>query len=401
MVASAWYRAVHALSTRILFSRVTVLHAERLPSCGPVLYLALHRNGAMDGGICLRAVPRATFLISTQLLRNPLGRLFFFGLEVVRPQDAGDRSVNHAALDGCVDFLRGAGELVIFPEGTSTLGPRHLPFKSGAARIALRALDAGVPLTVIPLGLAWERGWAFRSAAELVVGRPVDLFIPPGLGEGARLGELKRRFTAALEAVGVNVESEERQREIERLAFVTTLGTTRSYFRSLKSLERTVPDELRSRWREIERHAGFARLWTYHGVPLFPLAPLPFYVAGLAVTGLAAAVGLVVNLLPVAAGAWAGRRFPDGPNVVSLWRMLVGIPAFVIWGAAVAVAAVWFGHPYWLAVWIACTWAGLAGWHRAVKMAVAVHNALAVPALRAPALEFHRTALDLVQQAEV
>ena len=34
------------------------------------------------------------------------------------------------------ELLAAGGEVMIFPEGTSSLGPHHLPFKSGAASIA-------------------------------------------------------------------------------------------------------------------------------------------------------------------------------------------------------------------------------------------------------------------------
>src|ERR1041385_6496227 len=36
---------------------------------------------------------------------------------------------------------RSGGELFVFPEGTSSLGPRHLPFKAGGAQLALDCLE--------------------------------------------------------------------------------------------------------------------------------------------------------------------------------------------------------------------------------------------------------------------
>ena len=44
-----WYRGCHWLCARIYFERITVLHPSRLPDGGPVLYLGLHRNGAVHG----------------------------------------------------------------------------------------------------------------------------------------------------------------------------------------------------------------------------------------------------------------------------------------------------------------------------------------------------------------
>ena len=78
----SWHRLLHGFCNRVYFDRVTVLHPERLPAVGPVLYLGLHRNGAVDGFLYHDLVPRTVFMISTQLRRNPLGKLFFSGIAV-------------------------------------------------------------------------------------------------------------------------------------------------------------------------------------------------------------------------------------------------------------------------------------------------------------------------------
>jgi len=58
---SLWYRWCHWLCARLYFERITVLHPERLPENGPVLYVGLHRNGAVDGFIYRQVLPRGFF----------------------------------------------------------------------------------------------------------------------------------------------------------------------------------------------------------------------------------------------------------------------------------------------------------------------------------------------------
>ena len=68
---------------------MTVLGTENLPAGGPALLLGLHRNGAVDGFVYHVPVPQAVFMISVQLLRSLLGRIFFCGIGVAREKDRG------------------------------------------------------------------------------------------------------------------------------------------------------------------------------------------------------------------------------------------------------------------------------------------------------------------------
>src|SRR5437016_840043 len=215
-MTSFWHRLLARVLARLAFHRTSVLHPKRLPRRGPVLYLGLHRNGAVDGFVYSSVLPRASFMIASNLRKNLLGRLFFSGIEVVRAKDEGDRSENETSLARCREFLRSGGELFVFPEGTSTLGPRHLPFKSGAARLLLDALESGIDVTVIPLGITYESPTRFRSKVEVVVGEPVSTNLRGCVGPRERLVELKQRLEQALEDVGVNVESGEYLEKIEK-----------------------------------------------------------------------------------------------------------------------------------------------------------------------------------------
>jgi 1-acyl-sn-glycerol-3-phosphate acyltransferase len=394
-MTDAWYVKWHRFCTALYFARVTVLHPERLPAGGPTLYLGLHRNGAVDGFIYHGLVPRTTFMISTQLRKNWFARLFFDGIAVVRGKDEGDRSVNAAALEACVARLRAGGELFVFPEGTSSLGPRHLPFKGGAVQIILDFLsEPGPPLQVVPLGIHYECPWAFRSKVEVVVGPALDLRLDANASPLGRIKELKRRMTAALEAVGVNFASEEDQVRAQRLAYVATLGTTRSYFASLKALERAAPARVAAAWEGLEPELSRRALLRHQGVPLFPMGAVRFYLVALLALAPVVLLAAAANLPPLLAGWWAGRRFPDGPNVIALWRILVGVPVFGLWFTGLVLSMGCLGQWRWLANYVAVTWLGLALYYRVKKLAVAVHNGLRHPGLRRRVLAFRELVLE-------
>jgi 1-acyl-sn-glycerol-3-phosphate acyltransferase len=394
-----WYRCWHWLCVRSYFEWLTVLHPERLPQAGPVLYVGLHRNGAVDGFVYHQVVPRGVFLVSTQLLRGLFARLFFCGIAVARKQDEDDHSQNEAALHQCTQLLADGGELVVFPEGTSSLGPCHLPFKSGAVRIALDALARGVRFRIVPLGIHYERAWAFRSKVEVVVGESVSTELPAGLGELGRLRAMKRRITAALESVGANFASVEAQQDAERLAYTATLGTPRTYFDSVKSLEAGVPERLLGHLRELESQLASRRVLLHQGVPLFPIGPWLLYALLLLVLGPIVLAGALANLPPLLAGWLAARKFADGPNVIALWRILVGLPSLVIWIGCVAVGLLFFGGWLWLLVYALLTLTALKLLYRVKKLAVAAWNGLMHRPLARRAHEFHEAVLETLPAA--
>ncbi len=392
MLARLWYRVFHAFCNWVYFERITVIHPERLPKSGPVFYLGLHRNGAVDGFIYHAVLPRATFLISTQLRANPLGRIFFDGIEVVRSKDEGDRSVNALAMRQCVEHLGDGGELFVFPEGTSSLGPRHLPFKSGAAQLLLEYLSKSqTPIMVVPVGIHYERAWAFRSKVEVVVGEAISTVLPEDLSEFGKLKEIKRRIQIALETVGINVATPEIQREIEQLAYASTLGTGRSYFESLKRLESGMPGGINPAQFDLREEAE--GLLLHQGVPLFPKGPMILYALVLALLAPIVAVGALLNLPPILIAALASWKLADDRNVISLWRVLVGIPLLVMWVFAISLALLLMGKALWIVAYAGITTLALKGYYRLKKVAVAVHNGLRFPQLRLGMMAFHERLL--------
>ena len=389
-----WHPLFQTFIRRLYFSRVEVTGSKQIPASGPVLALCLHRNGAVDGFIYRKVMPQVAFMLKATLRRSLMGRLFFDGLEVARSEDGGGHG-NLAVVEECVDWLENGGWLGVFPEGTSGLGPRHLPFKSGAPRIALRHLQDGLPLTVLPLGIHYERPWAFRSRVEVVIGPRVSLDQLADIeSSGARLQEVKRRFAAALESVGMNVPDAPWQEMAQKFAYIATLGTQHSYFAALKAMEHQLPAEAVRAWEDFETKARGRRLLRHQGVPLFPLRYPWLYVLTALMLGVPVAVGTLLNLPPLAVAFWAGRKFPDDRNVIALWRILTGVPLLVIWSALWVLAGVVFG-PWWLPLlYFTMTYLAVRGWYRLKKLTVVAWNGLFFPDLRSSALAIHRAVLD-------
>jgi 1-acyl-sn-glycerol-3-phosphate acyltransferase len=395
--AGFWRDCLYRFINALYFCRISIVNPQSFLGSGPILFVGLHRNGAVDGFVYYQALQKPVFMISTQLLRNWFARVFFTGIAVSRQKDEGDRRMNSAAIDHCVQHLSSGGNLCIFPQGTSSLGPRHLPLKTGAIWIILRYLElGGPPLRIVPVGIHYKSAPAFRSEVEVVLGSQVSTEFPTDSTMSQQLRIMKRRMEAAFEEISVNVGSENYQSRIEQLACAATLGTNRSYFKSLKALEQAIPEPILSSVRNLDAAASRQRLLLHQGVPLFPTRSA--WVHALLLCFLSPVVLAAITLnFPAFAGAWfAGRKIADARNVVSLWKILVGVPAFLFWFPATILALTF--HPIAVIGYVGITLAGLLFYRRVKKLAVGVGNAWLHRKLREPALVLYRTILASLPQ---
>ena len=126
-----------------------------------------------------------------------------------RSDDPALTAKNEDTFEAVTAALADGAAIAIFPEGTSHDAPALAPFKTGAARIALGAAAAGIPLAIVPVGLVLADRDRARSEALAVLGPPVqwdDLrAATPASAEAVR--ELTARTAAALSAVTLNLDA--------------------------------------------------------------------------------------------------------------------------------------------------------------------------------------------------
>lgn len=398
-VATPFQRILYWFVGQLCFNRITVAPPPAIPQGGPVLYIGLHRNGALDGIPYLQAVPDAAFLVSAQLHRSVFGRMLFPGIGIARNKDRkrGIVADNQAGIDRCIDHLSMGGKLFIMPEGTSSLGPRHLPFKTGAARIAQEVIERCGTLTVVPLAIHYESAVEWQSHVEVIAGKP--LILSASADSPLDVSQLQRHFTDALEEVGINIESDDQLRFIEMLAYGATLGTGLSYAACLKHFEAGVTSPLRAGAGQLAAATEQSVALKHQGVPLMPIgSALPYLFAWVLLAPLIV-IFLTTNLPPVLAGYWASRTLPDDRNVIAFWRTLVGPPVALLWAGLFgsALFATW-GLPA-LSLYAATSIVGLKMFYRFRKLSVAVFNSLFAPHLKQPLLAFRSQLLRSLGRA--
>jgi 1-acyl-sn-glycerol-3-phosphate acyltransferase len=381
-----WYTFLSTLCARAYFSRIRVIGTERLPQSGPLLYAGLHRNGAVDGFVYKSIFRRAIFLIAAQLQKNLFSRMFFTGIPVVRDKDSGDRGMNTEAIQRCQELLAGGGELFVFPEGASSLGSQHLPFKSGAARMAVAAWQAGIPAKIVPLGITYNALATFRSSVEVIVGEPIGVEGLAKLPLEEQVAEAKRAVTNALEKVGINVES------VEYLADISMIGAMTApagrNFEALKLCEKGIPGKLQVSWKILREGLQSSNLLRSEAAtPFSSVFPWISLLGGVVLSAFVAASGLL-NCLPIGGAFWAGKKLPDERNVITLWRILVGVPLFFLWFAAMLAGLTLAGKGLWFLLFLVLTMLGWIAYQPARQLLVWGWNGIRFLGLRRKYLSF-------------
>jgi hypothetical protein len=360
-----WYRALLYAITLIYYRRVGVVRLAPIHlGAEPTLFVGLHRNGAVDGMLYKRIFPRTVFVVARQLLRSWFARMFFTGIPVARSQDSADASTrrdNPESLARAVDHLVSGGHLFVLPEGTSDLGPRHLPFKPGAARILAAAIDRGVTPVVIPVGIFYESAPTFRSDVSIVVGAPIDVALSPTFSGRERVAAIMARITASLEEIAVEADDIAALRRVETIAALADEEMSETRWRVQKMLAtRPLPADVGDRWSRVATDISARRVAVDRaGVPRFSRRGVVWNSMWATVQSVVVAIAWLANILPLVGGWAAGHRLADAPNTIALWRILIGTPLAALWVLSIAVCAL-VTHALWVApAYLAITALGL------------------------------------------
>jgi 1-acyl-sn-glycerol-3-phosphate acyltransferase len=140
------------------FEKITVLGSERLPRTGAVLLAPTHRS-RWDALLVPRAAGRRVsgrdcrFMVTKDEMVGLQGwflhRLGCFPVDQSRP--------SLASLRYALDLLADQQQLVVFPEGGIREPDGPIQLHQGLARLALLAMGQGVPVVVVPVGIAYNQ----------------------------------------------------------------------------------------------------------------------------------------------------------------------------------------------------------------------------------------------------
>ena len=365
-------RHLARLLTRIFFRRIEVAGAEQLPG-GPVVLVANHVNGLVDGMVLLASLERYPRFLGKSTLFKILPLAPFLRLAGVVPvyrASDGSTERNREAFVTAGAILSGGAMVAVFPEGVSHDDARLHPLRTGAARIALAAVDQGVTgLAVVPVGLVYEEKARFRSRALVRIGTPFAAAgYPPGGGADA-VRALTARIADALAAVAPMYGSRQDELLFQQAAALvcrtddpTALAGRDAVARRLALGPPDAVGTLRAATERYEEHLGALGL---ADAQVAGLSPPRYRRRRLARVGLLAAaapvamVGAAVHAVPYGVMKQVGKR-PSNEGMRATVKLLgcfglftltyiaigiaVGRRRGPVAGAAAFVAAPWSGY---------------------------------------------------------
>lgn len=182
----ALLRAIAGIALRWYYSDVQIEGSERIPRDRPLLLTVNHPNALVDALLVGWIMPRRVLITAkATLFAHPLADRALRWLGVVPLRRASDERIagavapsaerNTQTFEAVNRALARGGCVLIFPEGRTPDEPSLAPLKTGAARMALHAVEsAAVPeLAILPIGLVFERKEKPRSRVLATVGQPI------------------------------------------------------------------------------------------------------------------------------------------------------------------------------------------------------------------------------------
>ncbi len=382
------------------FYRLTVA-GDAVPKKGAVLLIANHPNSLVDPVFVATASGRPVrFLAKATLFHHPAVGFLVRGSGAIpvyrRVDDPTQMERNVDMFRAAYSALIEGSAVALFPEGVSHSEPALMPLKTGAARIALGAIEAGAaPFPIIPIGIVLRARETFRSEALAVVGEPLawkDLQEPGDDRKAVQL--LNERMEEALRRVTVNLERWEDQPIVEaaEAVWAAEMGASLDEADRLTRLERTAELFQTLRGQEEMEWQALARRLQTHLRKLAFLGLTPGDLAG--TVSLAQAASWTARRLPlvgaiVVAGigsvlfwppyrliGWRDRRQPldrdvrathkllGGTVLMAAWIIMLSLAAGAVWGIVAGLVVLVFLPALGLATVSLREWWG-ASWHQA------------------------------------
>jgi len=176
-------RLLLKITFQFFFKRLRITGKDQIPEQGPVIICANHPGSFLDPIVIATSINRKLyFLAKGEVFRSSFAKWMLPKLNMIpvyRKQDNPElMHKNEETFEQCYEHLNNGGAIIIFPEGVSVTEWKVKPLKTGAARIALGAVNkygTACPVKISCIGINYDDPHTFRKDAFLSVATPIDV----------------------------------------------------------------------------------------------------------------------------------------------------------------------------------------------------------------------------------
>ncbi len=336
-----------------------------VPRDGPLLLLPNHPNALLDPALIWATAGRdVRFLAKSTLFNTPLRPVLRAGgaIAVYRRSDEGVDTAKNAETFAAVAAALADGDAVcLFPEGLSHSKGRLEPLRTGAARMALAAERQGTSVTLVAVGLNFDRKAMFRSRVTVVFGAPFtpdDLVPATDAAFPAAVRSLTDRIAAHMRELLIEADPKADAALVDRVdrLYAAARGRNpdpeervarrRAIASGIERLRATYPDRydelllrLRRYDQRLERFGIRDRHldWQVSRADAMRFAIREFFF-GLVLLPVAV-VGLATFFVPYQLTAIASRIATRESDVIATAQVIAGTVIYGVWLTALVLAA--------------------------------------------------------------
>lgn len=208
-----FWKKLCSITMKVFYRNYEVIGENTLPKNTGIILCVNHVNALIDAAVLQASTEKNIRALARDgLFKNPILKPILNMIGTVpiyrRETSQSDTSKNKDTFSRCYDLLGENQTLVIFPEGQSHSKSYIQEIKTGAARMALGAIEKnGIAPVLVPVGMTFSRQKRSRTEVLVHYGDPIDLNTPEDMSEYDTVRLITERVKKGIEEVTLNTES--------------------------------------------------------------------------------------------------------------------------------------------------------------------------------------------------
>lgn len=159
------------------FRKWKVVGREKVPTTGPLLYIANHQNAFLDAILMTCSASRNPYYLARANVFKKTWAANLLSLLHLKPiyrfrDGFSTLKNNDVILQECIDLMKRGEVILLFPEGNHNEPWSMRAFQKGFARMALmyHQQTKGAPLHIVPIGIHYTEHFSFNTRVLIEFG---------------------------------------------------------------------------------------------------------------------------------------------------------------------------------------------------------------------------------------